>query len=331
MKEENVSFGDNNQTIFCEECGANNSIKSEYCEECGALLNFEQEVSSGSSGSSIDREIIICQNCETKNKATRQYCKNVECEQSLHRLPASSKNPSKSHAKLLKQKDPKLVWDTSNDAMLGLLAFLLLWSFLSFVLLEFFSLWFLFSVFEGFIITSLLFVVWRSKLASESRNWPTTEGTITSSFIFVSSTSKRGNSASSAHTYFKYTINDVDYGSEDIEYPLCGGLFRDNGDTQLDLYSSKRKRVDKYPAGTKVDVFYNPKKPEKSVLEPGPANSFASSSALLSILSFLFLYWETIIAFTYDNGLNNPLAVFPFLIIWALLAQFLRRTVFALL
>jgi hypothetical protein len=94
--------------------------------------------------------------------------------------------------------------------------------------------------------------------ARASASWPTANGVITRSVVTHSTDSDGGDSYSPEVT-FTYTVNDTGYANDTIK-------FGENS------YSSRRKAegiAGNYPVGKNVIVYYNPEKPNQSVLEPG--------------------------------------------------------------
>ncbi len=99
--------------------------------------------------------------------------------------------------------------------------------------------------------------------ARASSQWPTTEGTVTSSE--VRDTSDAESDSYSPRVTYEYQVDDVSYQNNTI-------TFGQNS------YSSRRKAESiaaGYPTGSRVTVYYEPGDPAQSVLEPGAsAGSF---------------------------------------------------------
>jgi len=94
--------------------------------------------------------------------------------------------------------------------------------------------------------------------ARASASWPTADGIITSSEVTHSTDSDGGDSYSPEVTY-TYTVDNVNMENDTIK-------FGENS------YSSSRKAdgiASNYPVGKNVIVYYDPEKPDQSVLEPG--------------------------------------------------------------
>jgi hypothetical protein len=111
--------------------------------------------------------------------------------------------------------------------------------------------------------------------ARASAAWPTAEGTITSSEV-TRSTDAEGADSYSPEVTYTYSVNNAGYSNDTIK-------FGENS------YSSRRKAqeiVDNYPAGKNVTVYYDPERPDRSVLEPGVS---AGSYIVLGIGVFFIL------------------------------------------
>lgn len=94
--------------------------------------------------------------------------------------------------------------------------------------------------------------------ARASASWPTAEGRVTKSEVTYSTDSDNGDSYSPKITY-SYKVNNTNFINSTIK-------FGENS------YSSRNKAngiAAGYPVGKNVTVYYDPKKPERSVLEPG--------------------------------------------------------------
>jgi hypothetical protein len=98
--------------------------------------------------------------------------------------------------------------------------------------------------------------------AIASKTWPKVKGVITISR--VDSRVKKGKTTYSSHVEYEYSLNDQEtfYG-----HRIWIGQYSSNNQ------SEHKKNVAKYPSGAQVDVYYNPKSPESSVLEPGAVYS----------------------------------------------------------
>jgi len=94
--------------------------------------------------------------------------------------------------------------------------------------------------------------------ARASASWPTADGVITRSGVSHSTDSDGGDSYNPEVTY-TYTVNNTGYDNNTIK-------FGENS------YSSSKKAdgiAGNYPVGKNVTVYYDPEKPDRSVLEPG--------------------------------------------------------------
>lgn len=120
--------------------------------------------------------------------------------------------------------------------------------------------------------------VYEIKGSRESRNWPSTKGTVTSSSI-SEQTRRDTSTRRTTTTYFprvlyEYQVKGRHYTSHRIEF---GG---DSGG----MKRMAKKVVDKYPSGKKVTVHYNPQDPQYGVLEAG----FTWSSLIVFLAGIAF-------------------------------------------
>lgn len=100
--------------------------------------------------------------------------------------------------------------------------------------------------------------------AKSSSNWPTVNGIIFRSEVKVTREGSSRTGATSRTTYsyqpvvgYQYLVDDKQLSGETIRYGLVTNKSR------------AEKTVKKYPLKAEVIVYYNPAKPEQSVLEPG--------------------------------------------------------------
>jgi hypothetical protein len=128
----------------------------------------------------------------------------------------------------------------------------------------------------------IILAVWGGRQVFEaynSKNWPTTEGTITSSYVH-----KREGSPSDKNkqpTYhvkinYEYTVDGTRYTGERIR-------FTDNADRGRD---KAKGLADEYFADQTVTVYYNPEDPGIAILKPGFV--FSTFIPFLGGLAFLF-------------------------------------------
>lgn len=112
------------------------------------------------------------------------------------------------------------------------------------------------------ILGILLTVFWgipTARNATKSQQWPSVEGSITLSDMATNYDSEDGSVTYSAKVFYAYSVGGTahtgstvsfgDYGSSDPSH--AGGI------------------VSRYPAGSRVQVYYDPVDPNNSVLEPG--------------------------------------------------------------
>ncbi len=101
------------------------------------------------------------------------------------------------------------------------------------------------------------------KGSNESRNWPRTQGTITSSSISEQtrrdSSTRRNKTTYYPRVLYEYQVKGRHYTSHRIEF---------GGESGGMKWMAKRV-VDKYPSGKKVTVYYKPQDPQYGILEAG--------------------------------------------------------------
>jgi len=113
-----------------------------------------------------------------------------------------------------------------------------------------------------------LFGIYFAFLADESANWPKVEGVVSNSSVRTYTPVGQMNRAftDSDSTYYPefrytYTVDRQTYTSSRYSLGESGQGFPDREDAQ--------KAASEHPAGSKVDVFYDPADPSSAVLRPG--------------------------------------------------------------
>ncbi|MDO8571970.1 MAG: DUF3592 domain-containing protein [bacterium] len=115
--------------------------------------------------------------------------------------------------------------------------------------------------------------------AYESKNWPSVQGTITvSNFVTDRSTNSDGSDATTykADIGYDYILNGQTHSGSDVSF----GAYSSSNASEM------RSIVNRYPLGKSVAVYYNPKDPNASVLEPG-ANLGSFLAAGIGALFFI--------------------------------------------
>jgi len=124
------------------------------------------------------------------------------------------------------------------------------------------------GAFIGLAICTLLFVFLSKPMMDkykEVQDWPTVQGTISSSDFDCWDEEKKVDdryvteTKCSASIEYKYTINGNSFINNDIR--------PDNGIKTTYDRKTAQKIVSKYPLGAKIDVFYNPEDMSNSILE----------------------------------------------------------------
>ncbi|MDP3696713.1 MAG: DUF3592 domain-containing protein [Candidatus Taylorbacteria bacterium] len=120
--------------------------------------------------------------------------------------------------------------------------------------------------------------------AMESKNWPSADGRIT-----ISDVSKNYDSEDDSVTYgakitYNYTVNGITYMGGTVTF----------GEYSSSDPSHAGGIVSRYPVGKSVKVYYDPKDPKTSALEPGAGwSSFVGLLAgigfsIIGVVGFLF-------------------------------------------
>jgi hypothetical protein len=148
-------------------------------------------------------------------------------------------------------------------------------------------------LFVGILLTSIS--LYYLKLARNSAYWENTNGEITRSDI-TTSTGKNGTQYK-ANIHYKYHVYGTEYISKRVFYG-----------SNISTSSKKRaqKLIDKYPVGQKVNVFFDPMKNSRAVIEPGARweiKFFVIFSALFIIIPLLLVSVNDI--FRYIGELLN--------------------------
>lgn len=129
----------------------------------------------------------------------------------------------------------------------------------------------------------LYFFGWpQFKYAYDSKNWPTTTGTITESK--VESWMKDGSSVYDARITFTYMVEGKKYSSSKTN---TSGSYTGGNITRA------KEIVAEYPMGKTVDVYYDPEVPGSGSLKPGLSGKDIAITAiplLFFILGLLVLF-----------------------------------------
>lgn len=120
----------------------------------------------------------------------------------------------------------------------------------------------------GFGLTFIIFLLVGSGLtwwgwnilqdAKASTSWPKAQGVITDSRVH-SSRDSDGAMSYQPDVVYEYSIQNRSYKNQTIKF----------GENSYSNHSDAEYYVTRYPKGKKVSVSYDPKRPDKSVLEPG--------------------------------------------------------------
>lgn len=135
--------------------------------------------------------------------------------------------------------------------------------------------------------------------ATSSRDWPEASGTVIHSKIEnteTTSTGKRNREYSyQADIKYKYFVNGKTYVGDRISWG------------EVSNKDIAQRRVDNYPVGREITVYYDPEIPEKSVLEPGYSSGLLFLP-LLGIGAILCAIICGVVIWIYGEGLAQTLS-----------------------
>ncbi len=94
--------------------------------------------------------------------------------------------------------------------------------------------------------------------AKASKAWPTIQGTVNSSILNIKKNNE-GKIMYSPNVQYTYSVDGKVYHGTNIRMV----------DGSTNIKQSVKKQLEKYKAGTSVEVFYDPEFPNSAVLEPG--------------------------------------------------------------
>ncbi len=112
-----------------------------------------------------------------------------------------------------------------------------------------------------------------------SRDWPKTRGRV------VISESRRTGDDSKPRVGYAYTVNRTRYECEQISFRGKSG------------FETVGQVLARYPIGADVDVYYDAKKPERAVLEPGVGFTDILLPAVVALASVTAAIAATIASF----------------------------------
>jgi hypothetical protein len=126
-------------------------------------------------------------------------------------------------------------------------------------------------------VVLVVFGVYTRVQSLRSRSWPTAPGVITESRV-DSSRNRDGQWSHTARIRYRYTVDGKTYNGDTISY--AKGLF-DGASVQ----------VSRYPQGSAVGVYYDPKDPASAVLDPG-AGPTPALALLAGVGCFGYAFWR---------------------------------------
>jgi len=128
-------------------------------------------------------------------------------------------------------------------------------------------------------VVLVVFGVYTRVQSLRSRSWPTVTGAVTESYVSRSRRSGSSQWSETLHFRYRYQVNGKTYDGDTISY--AKGLF-DGASTQ----------VSRYPQGSPVSVYYDPKDPASAVLDPGTGPTPALA-LLAGVGCFGYAFWRT--------------------------------------
>ncbi|MCI5125353.1 MAG: DUF3592 domain-containing protein [Candidatus Electrothrix sp. AR5] len=124
--------------------------------------------------------------------------------------------------------------------------------------------------------------------AHSSKGWPTINGTVIRSKVFISEqTTSRTNQTSQIDDYY----------SPDVAYRyIVDGAMLKGDNIRYGLVTNKaaaEKIVQQYPEGNEVEIYYHPDNPEESVLQPGYFGGllFFPLMGVMAMFAGVFSWW----------------------------------------
>ena len=124
---------------------------------------------------------------------------------------------------------------------------------------------------------------WHIHLAIDSMHWAHTVGKVTKVWVEDAPLDDEigSDGTHSAHAHYRYQVGARWYEGKRLTYRVTWGLrFGEALGLIRDLH-----------VGREVDVFYDPRKPERAVLVPGSATT-DFVAAVFSVVTFAWLLWQ---------------------------------------
>lgn len=130
----------------------------------------------------------------------------------------------------------------------------------------------------------MLFLARIFLLGLKGKSWPNTYGKITQSQITKVKRSETGSVFSHYRTViqYEYIVDDVSYKSQTLSFPDQAWQILNRG---LRSRQSAKKLQTKYPINQSIEVYYNPKNPKQSILEP----TIADKNLILTLIIILVM------------------------------------------
>ena len=124
-------------------------------------------------------------------------------------------------------------------------------------------------VFGGLVLICLAYIGYQ--VESPSETWPSAQGTVS-----VSEKIRTSNGKNMRFEY-RYSVNGSSYRSSRVNY---------SQDLQVSFAFDPWAAVNRYPTGSTVAVYYDPRNPRDALLEPGvaPAIKWALAAGVVAVI-----------------------------------------------
>lgn len=146
-------------------------------------------------------------------------------------------------------------------------------------------------ILAGLVIGIPMLLVWffTRRKARATLSWPAVPGRILDSRV-VKGVDQDGDMTTNASVTYAYTVGGAALRGNQVSIGVRGA----------------RSSVAKYPAGTDVQVFYDPAKPSSAVLEPG-----GSGAAVILIIAIVVIVGGITMGFVSGESSSEPAASQP--------------------
>lgn len=113
------------------------------------------------------------------------------------------------------------------------------------------------------------------KKAIQSQGWPQVSGEVTHSA--AQAHDDEGHLTYYSKIVYRYTVDEQSYSSDRVQFGARSGASQ----------KFAQRWSEKYPAGTSVQVYYDPSNPAEAILEPGSKQGVRGAFLIAAIFLFL--------------------------------------------